>query len=120
MGRFTKKIQCQLMAWVKMPPASSPTAPPAEATKAKIPMARAMSRCSGNRVTITPRITADVSAPPTPCTNRAAISMPCDWASPHAIEATVKMASPARKTSRRPARSPSRPASSSRPPNEIR
>jgi epsilon-lactone hydrolase len=23
-GRFTKKIQCQLMAWVRMPPASDP------------------------------------------------------------------------------------------------
>ena len=32
-GRFTKKIQCQLMAWVSTPPASRPIAPPAAATK---------------------------------------------------------------------------------------
>jgi hypothetical protein len=33
MGRFTKKIQCQLMAWVITPPARSPIEAPAEATK---------------------------------------------------------------------------------------
>ena len=33
-GMFTKKIQCQLIDWVSTPPASSPTEPPAEATKA--------------------------------------------------------------------------------------
>jgi hypothetical protein len=29
-----EKIQCQFIAWVKTPPASSPTEPPAETTKA--------------------------------------------------------------------------------------
>ncbi len=33
-GTLTKKIQCQLIAWVITPPASRPTAPPAEATNA--------------------------------------------------------------------------------------
>ncbi len=33
-GMFTKKIQCQLIVSVRMPPASSPIEPPAEATKA--------------------------------------------------------------------------------------
>ena len=32
-GILTKKIQCQLMAWVRTPPASRPTEAPAEATK---------------------------------------------------------------------------------------
>ena len=32
-GRLTMKIQCQLIAWVIAPPASSPIEPPAEATK---------------------------------------------------------------------------------------
>jgi len=31
-GMFTKKIQCQLIDWVRTPPAKSPTEPPAEAT----------------------------------------------------------------------------------------
>ena len=32
-GTLTKKIQCQSMAWVKAPPASRPTDPPATDTK---------------------------------------------------------------------------------------
>ena len=32
-GTLMKKIQCQLMASVRRPPASSPMEPPAEATK---------------------------------------------------------------------------------------
>ena len=32
-GRLTKKIQCQLTAWVRTPPASRPIEAPAEATK---------------------------------------------------------------------------------------
>ena len=83
-GRLTKKIQCQFSTWVKIPPASRPTAAPAEATKANTPMARACSRGAGNMVTIMPRITAEVSAPPMPCANRAAISMPWLSASPQA------------------------------------
>ena len=31
-GMLMKKIQCQLMAWVSAPPASSPIEPPADAT----------------------------------------------------------------------------------------
>ena len=120
MGRLMKKIQCQLSSWVMTPPASSPTAAPAEATKANTPMARARSRGSVNIVTIMPRITAEVSAPPAPWANRAAISMTWLVASPHSSEATVKTPRPARKTFRRPARSPSRPASSSSPANAIR
>ena len=119
-GRLTKKIQCQFSTWVRIPPASSPTAAPAEATKANTPIARACSRGPGNMVTIMPRITAEVIAPPVPCANRAAMSIPWFTASPHASEATVNTASPARNTSRRPARSPSRPASSSSPANAIR
>jgi hypothetical protein len=66
---FTKKIQCQLTAWVSTPPASSPI-----------------------MVTIMPRVTAEVSAPPIPCTNRAAISTAWLSASPQASDASVKRA----------------------------
>ena len=95
-------------------------AAPAEATKANTPMAWACSRGPGNMVTIMPRITAEVSAPPVPCANRATMSISWFTASPQASEAAVKMASPVRNTFRRPARSPSRPASSSSPANAIR
>jgi hypothetical protein len=51
---------------------------------------------------------------------RAAISMPWLWASPQASDAKVKIARPVMNTRLRPIRSPSRPASSSRPPKLIR
>ena len=118
-GMLTKKIQCQFTAWVSTPPASRPTAPPAEATNAKAPMARACSLGSGNIVTIMPRMTAEVIAPPTPCTNRAAIRTISLCARPQPSEARLKTVRPARNTRRRPSRSPSRPANSSSPPNAI-
>jgi hypothetical protein len=84
------------------------------------PIAWACSRGPGNIVTIMPRITAEVSAPPVPCANRAAMSISWFTANPQTSEAAVNTASPVRNTSRRPARSPSRPASSSSPANAIR
>ena len=119
-GMLTKKIQCQLIDWVRTPPTSRPIDAPAEATKPKTPIALACSRGSGNIVTIMPRITAEAIAPPTPWTKRAAISISWLPAIPQANEAVVKTPNPARKMPRREIRSPSRPESSSRPPNAIR
>src|SRR3954467_9435854 len=85
-----------------------------------MPIAFAWSRGVGNIVTIMPRITAEVIAPPTPCTNRAPTSIAWLCASPHASEASVKTARPARKIPRRETRAPRRPASSSSPPKAIR
>ena len=118
-GRLMKKIQCQEMASVSTPPASRPIEPPAEATKPKTPIALACSRGSGNIVTIMPRMTAEVSAPPTPWTKRAPISTPWPGATAHTTEAAVNTARPVRKTLRWPIRSPRRPASSSSPPKAI-
>ena len=94
--------------------------PPADATNPYTPMALACSRGSGNIVTIIPSVTADAAAPPAPCRKRAPISIAWLCANPHKSDATVKTASPARKTRRWPIRSPSRPARSSRPPKAIR
>ncbi len=118
-GMLTKKIQCQLIASVSTPPASRPIEPPALATKPKMPIALACSPGSGNSITIIPSTTADDNAPPTPCTNRAAISISWVWARAHSSEAPVKMHRPTTNTRRWPIRSPSRPASSSRPPKAI-
>src|SRR4051812_11813958 len=85
-----------------------------------MPIALACSRGSGNMVTIMPKMTADVMAPPTPWAKRAAISMPWLCATPHSSDATVKSARPSMNTRLRPTRSPSRPASSSSPPKLIR
>ena len=83
-------------------------------------MALACSRGSGNMVTIMPRMTAEVIAPPTPWMNRAVISMAWFCASPQASDAAVKTTRPASMTPRREMMSPRRPASSSRPPKAIR
>jgi hypothetical protein len=83
-------------------------------------MALACSAGSRNIVTMIPRITLDVSAPPVPWRKRAATSVPCDCATPQSSDAKVNSAMPIRKIRRRPTRSPTRPARSSRPPNVIR
>ena len=119
-GTFTKKIQCQSSACVITPPASSPIEPPAEATNAYTPIAFACSWGLGNIVTIIPNPTAEVAAPPAPCTKRAATSIVWSCARPHASEAAVNTARPPTNTPRREVRSPRRPASSSRPPKAIR
>ena len=67
-----------------------------------------------------PRLTAEAIAPPAPWANRAAISIGWLTDTPQSTEAAMKTARPARKTRLPPIRSPSRPASSSRPPNAIR
>ncbi len=94
--------------------------PPPEATKPKTPIAFARSAGSVNRAIISESATAETTAPPTPCTARAAISIPWPVASPHAAEAAVNSAIPARKSRRWPNRSPRRPPSSRKPPNVRR
>ena len=89
-GRLIRKIQCQLIAWVRMPPASRPIEPPAEATKPKTPIAFACSRGSGNMVTIMPRTTAEAKAPPTPAKKRPAISIAWLSAAAQSSEAAMK------------------------------
>ena len=76
MGTFTKKIQCQSSDWVSAPPASSPIEPPPAETNAYMPIALACSALAGNSVTMIARITLEATAPPTPCSRRATISIP--------------------------------------------
>lgn len=83
-------------------------------------MALACSAGSGNIVTTMPSTTADAAAPPAPWANRAPISSAGLSARPHSSDASVKNAKPATNTFLRPARSPSRPNSSSMPPKVIR
>jgi hypothetical protein len=119
-GRFTKKIQCQLAYWTSKPPATRPAEAPTAPVKANAPMARACFLGSVKSRTSMPSATADTRAAPAPWTNRAAMSIPGLAASPHASEARVNSASPARNIRLRPSRSPSLPPSSSSPPKAIR
>ena len=68
--------------------------PPPAATKPKTPIAFARSAGSVNRFIISESDTADATAPPRPCTVRAAISSPCVVASPQARELRVNNAIP--------------------------
>lgn len=79
-------------------------------------MARARSPGSVNRFMMSDNATADTTAPPTPCTARAATSSPCVLANPQASDAMVNSVMPARNSRRWPYRSPSRPPSSRQPP----
>src|SRR4029453_14296676 len=95
-GTLTRKIQCQSSASVRIPPRRTPSEPPPEATKPKTPIAFVRSAGSRKRVIISERATAETTAPPTPATARAAISIPCEFANPHSAEAAVKRPTPAR------------------------
>ena len=76
--------------------------PPPAATKPKNPIAFARSAGSVKRPIISESDTADAIAPPTPCTARAPMSMPCDVDSPQRSEARVKTVIPMRKSLRWP------------------
>ncbi len=99
------------------PPATSPSAPPTPLIEAYTPMARLRRGPSGNVVAISASAVGATTAPPTPCTARAASSQAGEVASPPASEAAENSSSPATNIRRRPSRSPARPPSSSRPPN---
>ena len=72
-GMLTRKIQCQSRTSVRMPPSSTPIEPPPEATKPKMPIAFARSAGSVKRIMVSESDTAEATAPPRPCTARAAI-----------------------------------------------
>ncbi len=94
--------------------------PPPAATKPKTPIALARSAVSVNRLIISESETAETTAPPRPCTARAATRTSCEPASPQAIDAIVKSAIPIRNIRRWPSRSPSRPPSRRKPPKVSR
>jgi hypothetical protein len=83
------------------PPKTGPTAIAVPLSADQIPIAFALSFPSNDA----PRIARDSgtrSAPPTPCTARAATSCPGSGAKAHQAEATAKIAAPRTKTRRLP------------------
>ena len=119
-GRLTRKTQCQLSVSVRTPPSSTPMLPPAAITNPKKPIAFVRSIGSVKSIMISESATADTTAPPRPCTARAATSIPCDVESAQRSDAAVKRPIPLTKRRRWPKRSPSRPPSSRKPPNVSR
>jgi hypothetical protein len=90
--------------------------PPPAATNPNTPIALARCAGSGKSDSTSDSATAEATAPPRPCTARAAIRNPCPGASPHASDAAVNTLIPAANSRRCPNKSPSRPPSSKNPP----
>ena len=115
-GRLMKKIQCQFSHCVMNPPANSPSEPPPAMTSVKTLIAWARSAGRWNSVTMIAMITPAEIEAPSPCKKRPMMRWSGPWANPLPTDAIVNRNTPARKTFRRPIRSPTRPASIRKPP----
>ena len=73
----------------------APKAPPAPATELQMPMARVRSRGSVKVVVMMVSVAGESTAPPRPCSARAAVSSPEFWARPPSRLAREKSAQPA-------------------------
>ena len=108
-GTLTKKIHCQPMPVVMIPPTTGPTATAAPVTAPKTPKAIPRSR-PWKAWAISASEVANIIAPPTPCTARARLSISGESESPQTAEEQVNTTRPAVNTRRRPNRSASDPA----------
>ena len=115
-GMLTKNTQRQEPQSVSMPPTVRPIAEPAPETAEKTLSARLRSAPSENDVAIRARVLGAASAAAAPWKPRATSSVVASLATPPAIDARVKAATPHTRAVRRPIRSPIRLPSSSRPP----
>ena len=101
------------------PPAKGPIAVVMPASPDHRPMARP--RCSAtNKEEIRARLPGTISAAPTPCSARAAISASAVGASPHNRDATRNPATPQANTRRIPSRSASAPPTRTNDPSVSR
>jgi hypothetical protein len=105
-GTFSQKIHCQEKPSTTAPPTTGPSATPSPDTPDQMPRARP--RFSGANTSLR-RVSESgvITAPPRPCSARAAMSASVVGASAAAADETVKMPIPTAKTVRRPSRSPS-------------
>ena len=113
MGMLTKKIHRQDRPLVSTPPSTGPMAVAMPVVAPKMPKAVPRSR-PRKALASRARPVANTAAPPMPWKARARVSCSTVWAAPHAVDPTVKTTSPMTKTRRRPKRSASDPAVSSR------
>ena len=105
-GTLSQKTHCHEMPSITAPPTSGPLAIAMPPTAPQIPSATPR-RAAGNASERIVSVSGITSAPPRPCTARAAMSASIDGASAAAAEATVKSAIPNANMRRRPKRSPS-------------
>ncbi len=112
-GMLTKKIQRQEMPLVSTPPSTGPTATATPVVAPNAPNATPRSRPL-NADAISASAVANIAAPPIPWNARASWRKKMSCAAPHATEPTRNSAVPMMNTRRRPNRSASEPAVSSR------
>ena len=101
---------------MRMPPSTSPVAPPAAVIAAKTAIARWRAGPSGKVVTTSESAVGEAIAAPSPWTTRAAINSVGLPARPPASDETAKRPTPIMSIRRRRSRSPRRPPSSRKPP----
>ena len=108
-----KNSACQPTPAINRPPSEGPSAVPMADTVPSRPMALPV--LSWGTVCATKAIVSTIiTAAPSPCSARAAISSPSVGAMPHNTDASVNSAIPASSSRRRPTMSPSRPALTTR------
>ncbi len=115
-GTLTQSTHSQPRPSVRMPPSSTPAAPPEPATAPHTPSALLRSAPSLKVVVTIESAAGEMIAAPSPWAARATISWPSVAEKPAASEATATSSRPAMKTLRRPTRSAVRPPSSRKPP----
>src|SRR5215831_9946971 len=94
-GMLTKKIHDHPNELVRIPPSSTPAAPPLPEAAPQTPSARFRSRPSVNVVVRIDSAAGESKAAPRPCSDRNVIREPEDQARPSSSELTVNSARPA-------------------------
>ena len=118
-GVFTNSTHSQPSVSVRMPPSSTPAAPPEPATAPQTPSALLRSAPSAKVVVTSASAAGEMSAAPRPCTARATISQMSLWASPPASEAKANSHMPQMNMRRLPSRSARRPPSRRKPKKSV-
>ena len=118
-GTLISRIHRQDSASVSSPPMIPPAAPPTAPIAPQVEIALVRYGPSANEVVRIVSVAGETIAAPSPCTTRAATSMPPVVAAPPTRLASVNRAMPAMNTRRRPYRSAARPPSSRNPAEVI-
>jgi hypothetical protein len=105
-GTLIQNTHCQARPSTTAPPTSGPLATASPVMAEKIPIA-APRFSGGNAALSSARPSGMISAPPAPCSARAAMSQPASGASAQAADAAANSVRPAAYIRRRPKRSPS-------------
>ena len=112
---MTKKTEPHQKRSSRTPPRIGPTAAPAAAIALQRPIASVRSRGTSKTERMIASVEGMIVAPPMPMSTRAAINASADGAKAASAEATPNSAHPASRTRRRPRRSLSAPADTSKP-----